>query len=159
MPTIDLRPATSDDFDFAFHVHCAAMREVVERTYGWDEEFQAQCFVDRFDPAEREIIRFNDRDVGVLSVETRDGHLFLRMIAILPAYQRRGIGTTIIRRLQSEARKRGIPVTLQVLKTNRARALYERLGFVPFAESETHIRMRWSWEQEAPPQRPGAQPV
>jgi ribosomal protein S18 acetylase RimI-like enzyme len=62
----------------------------------------------------------------------------------LPAYQGRGIGTTLIRRLQQRARKEGVPVTLQVFKVNPARALYERLGFKVTGETDTHCRMKWS---------------
>ena len=35
-------------------------------------------------------------------------------------------------------------VTLRVLHVNgRARALYERLGFRPFKDIETHVYLRW----------------
>lgn len=144
MTTLRLRPATPDDYDFAYRVHYAAMRASVERIYGWDEEHQARYVHEHFNPAEREIIRYNDTDVGVLSVEQRDESLFLALIAILPRYQRRGIGTTLVRRLQQEARECGLTVTLRVLKDNPARALYERLGFVVTRETESHDHMMWS---------------
>ena len=144
MARIELRSATADDYDFAFHVHGTAMRPSVEPIYGWDEEFQARYFRLHFDPATRDIIRYDGTDVGVLSVEERDESLFLAMIAILPQYQHRGIGTTLIRRLQQEARERGVPLTLRVLTSNRARELYERLGFLLTGETETHYQMRWS---------------
>lgn len=144
MTTVDLRPATPDDYDFAFHVHCAAMRPSVEQTYGWAEDRQARYFQENFNPGEREIVRYSGVDVGVLSVEERAGCLFLAVIEILPAYQRRGIGTTIIGRLQQRAKENGVPMTLQVLKTNQARALYKRLGFVLTGETDTHYQMRWS---------------
>ena len=36
------------------------------------------------------------------------------------------------------------PVTLQVLRANpRARALYERLGFVATGETAEHVLLRW----------------
>lgn len=146
MATIDLRPATEDDYGFACRVHCAAMRPAVERTFGWDDDFQARYFRLHFDPARWEIVRYDSVDVGVLSVEEREKSLFLAIIAILPQYQGRGLGTTLIQRLQEEARQRDVPVTLQVLKTNRARNLYERLGFVLTGETDTHYQMRWSDE-------------
>jgi ribosomal protein S18 acetylase RimI-like enzyme len=143
LPDIDLRRATSDDYAFAYRVHRAAMRESVEQTYGWDETWQENYFRDHFDPAERRIIRYGRIDVGVFSVEDREDSLFLRLIAILPEYQHRGIGTNLIRRLQRRAKEDGVPVTLQVLKVNRARELYERLGFVLTGETDTHYQMKW----------------
>jgi GNAT superfamily N-acetyltransferase len=145
MATVDLRPATSHDYDFAFRVHCAAMRPSVEPAFGWDEAFQARYFRLHFDPAQHEIIRFEGGDVGIFSVEEQEESLFLALLAILPRYQKLGIGTTLIRSLQRKARERGLPVTLRVLRTNhRARALYERLGFALTGETDTHYHMAWS---------------
>ncbi len=119
------------------------MRPSVERTYGWDEPWQEQYFREHFDPAKQQIIRYDGTDDGVLSVEEREDSLFLALIAILPGYQRRGIGTILVRRLQERAGERGLAVALRVLKTNRARELYERLGFAPTGETDTHYKMRW----------------
>jgi RimJ/RimL family protein N-acetyltransferase len=44
-----------------------------------------------------------------------------------------------------EAAAAGKPLTLRVLHVNeRARGLYERLGFRPFKEIETHVYLRWT---------------
>jgi ribosomal protein S18 acetylase RimI-like enzyme len=144
LPDVDLRPATAEDYEFAYRVHRAALRESVEQTYGWDEAWQEAYFREHFDAARRQIIRCDDVAVGVFSVEDRGDSLFLGLIAILPEYQGRGIGTTLVRRLQRRAEEEGVPVTLQVLKVNRARELYERLGFVLTGETDTHYQMRWS---------------
>jgi len=53
---ISLRPATQEDFDFLWWLHRATMRPYVEKTWGWDEQWQARCFRDHFDPNTREII-------------------------------------------------------------------------------------------------------
>jgi ribosomal protein S18 acetylase RimI-like enzyme len=144
MSTIDLRPAYPDDYDFVLSVHSAAMRPSVERVYGWDEDWQVRYFQEHFDPAKLQIIGYRGTDIGYISIEERRERFFLGMIAILPAYQGCGIGTTLIRRLQQEARRKALPVTLQVLKGNRARGLYERLGFEVTGETDTHYQMKWS---------------
>lgn len=146
MAIIELRSATEEDYGFAYRVHRAAMRPSVQQTYGWDEDFQARYFRLHFSPAQWEIIRYKGMDVGVFSVEERGESLFLALIAILPRYQGRGIGTTLIRRLQRKASIRGMTVTLQVMKVNRARELYERLGFELTGETKTHCQMKWSNE-------------
>jgi ribosomal protein S18 acetylase RimI-like enzyme len=149
--TVTLRPATADDYDFLYQVHCAALRPYIERTWGWDESWQARYFQERFDPAKRQVIRCADVDVGVWSVEERAEGLSLALIAILPRYQRRGIGSALMCRLLDEAEERGVPVTLQVLKVNPARALYERLGFVVTDETDTHYVMKASQTQGREP--------
>jgi ribosomal protein S18 acetylase RimI-like enzyme len=60
----------------------------------------------------------------------------------LPEFQGRGLGTTILGDVIEHARMGRRPVSLQVLKVNPARRLYERLGFVISGESETHFQMR-----------------
>jgi ribosomal protein S18 acetylase RimI-like enzyme len=160
MDTVELRSTDPDDYDFAFSVHCAAMRSSVEKIYGWDVDWQARYFREHFDPARRQIVRYCGNDVGYISIEERKTSLFLSSIAILPVYQGRGIGTTLIRRLQHEAGAKGVPVRLQVLKGNPARALYERLGFKVTGETDTHYRMKWvsvrSQREEPCPERANA---
>jgi ribosomal protein S18 acetylase RimI-like enzyme len=146
MEPIDLRPATPDDYDFVFSVHCAAMRPSVEPIYGWDEDWQSSYLQEHFNPDERQIIRYGGADVGYISVAEQESRLLLQTIGILPEYQGRGIGTTLIRRLQRRARLRGVPLRLQVLKGNPARGLYERLGFKVFDATDTHYQLEWTAE-------------
>jgi GNAT superfamily N-acetyltransferase len=118
------------------------MRPYVEKTWGWDEQWQAQYFRDRFDPATREIIEGDGVPIGCISVERREHCIFFAVIEIAPDHQSRGIGTELIRDLLNEADGRGVPVELQVVKVNPARRLYERLGFAVIGETETHYLMR-----------------
>jgi ribosomal protein S18 acetylase RimI-like enzyme len=108
---------------------------------GWDEAWQADYFHVHFDPVHCQIIQAEGVDVGMLSVETRPDSVFIASIAILPAYQRAGIGTVIIRQVLGQAACLGLPVMLQVLKVNPARHLYERLGFVITGETGTRYLM------------------
>ncbi len=141
---IQLRPATSADYDFLYDLHRAALKTYVEQIWGWDEEWQRQHFKEHFAPAKRQIIRREGVDVGAFFVEERADSLFLAYIAILPEYQRRGIGTTLIRELLDEAARKDIPVTLHVLKSNPARSLYERLGFAVVKETAERYVMKFS---------------
>lgn len=55
----------------------------------------------------------------------------IQTIGVLPGYEGRGIGTTMLTEMLAEARRRGARETLlEVREDNaRARALYERFGF------------------------------
>jgi GNAT superfamily N-acetyltransferase len=48
---------------------------------------------------------------------------------LLPEHRGRGVGTLLIGRIVDEGRASGRPVTIHVERGNRARVLYERLGF------------------------------
>jgi ribosomal protein S18 acetylase RimI-like enzyme len=77
-----------------------------------------------------------------LRVEEHDDHIFVNYIALIPEHQRYGIGASLIRQVQASAATRGLPVRLNVLKVNPARALYERLGFAVVGEDD----VRWYME-------------
>lgn len=129
-PTYSLRQATADDYDFLYELHRASMREYIEPIWGWHEDWQAEYFQKKFDPANRKIVEVNGEDVGVVVVERRSDVLYLSLIELLPKYQGLGIGSMILESLKVEAHSIGLPLALHVLETNQpARRLYERLGF------------------------------
>lgn len=143
-PSWDLRPAKTDDRDFLFHLNEATMREHVERVWGWDDAEQTTFFENRFQPERWQIIQAGGKDIGVLIVEDEGEEIYLAEIEILPEWQGRGIGSSVVRSLMKRAIASGKPLTLRVLHVNeRALSLYERLGFRPFKEIETHIYLRW----------------
>jgi ribosomal protein S18 acetylase RimI-like enzyme len=143
-PAWSLRSATEDDFDFLFRVKREALGEYIAATWGWDEEDQRARA--RAEPRAwpTQVIVFDGEDAGVLQVDRRGSELYVINILVLPAHQGRGLGSAILRELMDEAAWDGVPVTLQVLRANpRARALYERLGFVVTGETAEHALLRW----------------
>ncbi|HET6444610.1 MAG TPA: GNAT family N-acetyltransferase [candidate division Zixibacteria bacterium] len=136
-----LRQATNADYDFLYHLKTTCLKEYVAATWGWDEEYQQGRFAEFFDPAATQVVVVDGRDVGQLSVEDKGEELFLAGIYLLPDWQNRGLGTEIIQSLLSAAEASGQWVSLQVLRVNPARSLYERLGFRVLAETDTHLIM------------------
>jgi ribosomal protein S18 acetylase RimI-like enzyme len=140
--SLQLRAATSEDAEFLFQLLRATMREYVEQTWSWDEKWQRAHFQERFDPAKNQIVVLDDLDIGVIAAERREDEVFLGSLYILPEYQRRGIGTLLIKSVLDGAFREGLPVRLRVLKVNPARRLYERLGFLVVEEADTHYVMK-----------------
>lgn len=136
-----LRPATPGDYDFLYRLHIAAMRSIVAQIWGWDDAWQERHFAAHFEPMLSRIIVMDGEDVGVVAVVWGEAEGFLANIEILPEYQGRGLGAAVVRGIIAEADARGLPVRLQVLKINPALRLYERLGFLPTGETETHYLM------------------
>jgi ribosomal protein S18 acetylase RimI-like enzyme len=140
---LQLRAATPEDAEFLFQLLKATMREYVEQTWSWDEKWQRAHFQEKFDPAKNQIVVLEHRDIGVITAERRADEVFLTSIYILPEYQRRGIGTLLIKSVLDGAFQAGLPVRLRVLKVNHpARRLYERLGFTVVEEANTHYSMK-----------------
>jgi ribosomal protein S18 acetylase RimI-like enzyme len=140
----DLRKAGEADFQFLYELHEATMRDYVQATWGWDDQFQLTHFRQHFLPEQLSIVVVDGADSGVISVETRPADVFLGSIELHPRIQRRGIGAALLRRIVEGAEARHVPVRLNVLKVNvGARRLYQRLGFVVVGETETHYDMRY----------------
>lgn len=146
-PRWSLRPATWEDHDFLVELDLAAFRESVGAMFDLDDARQTELFDEKFNPAGRSIVQVAGEDVGELIVEDRENDMHLVRIALVPSWQGRGLGTTIVTSLLEH----GKPVVLEVLRTNpRALRLYGELGFVQTGESETSVSLR------AEPARPGA---
>lgn len=88
------------------------------------------------------MVLLGSEPIGCLRVEDHDDHVFVDYIALMPEHQRHGIGAALLRQVQASAATRGMPVRLNVLKVNPARALYERLGFAVVREDD----VRWYME-------------
>ena len=94
----------------------------------------------RFDCAE--IIELGGGAIGLLKI-VRDGKdRCLIQIQLKPGLQGQGLGTQLIQSLIDEARKAEASLSLQVLKANPARRLYERLGFAVLTETTHAYPMR-----------------
>ena len=144
MKDFTLRPARKADFDFLYHLVEVCMKEYVEATWGWDDDFQQDYFARNFDISGCQIVVVNGRDAGQITIHDQGDNLFIAAIYLLPQYQGKGIGSMIIKGVFEQARQLGITVTLRVLTVNTpARRLYERLGFVETADNLTHRMMKW----------------
>jgi ribosomal protein S18 acetylase RimI-like enzyme len=144
---ITLRPVTSDDASFAQEVHHAAYHDVVERQFGsWDDEMQAGFFKTAWNNPGFQIILHQNQPCGYFRQEELPDAIKIHEIVILPAFQGKGIGSTILKRVQAQARQAKLPIHLQVLKSNHAARLYERLGFKRIGSTDTHILMEWQSE-------------
>jgi GNAT superfamily N-acetyltransferase len=62
---------------------------------------------------------------------------------LLKEFQRRGLGTQLVKRLFVEARELNIPIRLRVLAVNPAKGLYERLGFVVVERTPERYFLEW----------------
>ncbi len=141
--TLTLRTARQDDKEFVYQVKRASMREYIEQTWGWDEQFQRQLHDRRFGSQEFQIVSFGGHDVGIMSVALQPDCVFLNQIYILPEHQGQGIGEKCMRTVFERATKSNLPVKLRVLRVNsRAAAFYERLGFTITGETDTHFLMQ-----------------
>lgn len=87
------------------------------------------------------IILVGNEPVGRLYLHRDDDEIRVIDIALLPPFRGAGIGGTIMQELLDEGAASGRPVRLHVYNTNRARRLYERLGFEAVTDAGIHRLM------------------
>ena len=75
------------------------------------------------------IILHNRKPIGLLKLGLMTKSLHIRQFQILPEYQGKGIGTLVLNVVKKRALQLCLPITLNVLLNNPARALYLRHGF------------------------------
>jgi hypothetical protein len=56
-----LRPAAKSDFDFLYHLIEVCLKEYVEATWGWDDDFQQGYFAEHFDITGCQIVLVDGR--------------------------------------------------------------------------------------------------
>jgi len=139
---IRIRSAAPEDREFLWSLHLETMRDYVHKTWGWDDIWQRERFDENFDPARLQIIEYEGRAIGYISVERPGNEIFLAAIEVAPEFQNNGVGTYLVRNLMEDSDKLNLPARLLVLKVNRARRLYERMGFERTGETPTHYVMR-----------------
>ena len=137
---IAYRPMADADLPFVAALYASTRAEEVAAT-GWPVDVQraflaqqhhaqhvhyARCFPD----AERLIVERAGEAIGRLYLARLGEEVRIVDIALLPAARGGGIGGAILRDILADAAGRGRAVSIHVEKTNPARRLYERLGFV-----------------------------
>ena len=119
---VAVREARPEDGDAARRVRAAAFGEQ------WAEVGEES------DPSERHlVVEWRGSVVGALRLSTLGATTGIYGFAILPAYQGRGIGRDVLRRVCKQARRDARQeVTLEVAVDNeRALGLYTSVGFEP----------------------------
>lgn len=138
-----LRAARDQDRTFCFRVTKEAMRSYVEATFGpWEDEAQRRYFEESFASLPHEVVSIGNIDAGIWSVSREPERIVLRKVYLLPEFQRRGIGSALIRRLIHESVVSRLPIELRYLKVNPVASLYGRLGFQQFKEEAPYVYVR-----------------
>ena len=136
---ITLRPVSQDDYAFLLALY-ASTREPELATVDWDAaqkaafvrmQFDAQhaYYQEHYEGAAFDVILVSGQPAGRFYLHRRDDEIRIMDIALLPEFCNRGIGTTLLRGLQSEAAAAGKLLRIHVERFNPALRLYTRLGF------------------------------
>jgi GNAT superfamily N-acetyltransferase len=138
---IGLRPALEHDFEYCRRLYFAEMRWIIDELR-LDRNAQETSFGQQWNRAQVRVIALDGTDVGWLQTIREDNEIFVAQMFVDSPFQRRGIGTEVMKRLISEAAEFGLAVCLNVVRINPARRLYERLGFRVTHEDDRKFYMK-----------------
>ena len=138
---LTLRPATAKDLDFAWFLYRELMKPLTEEVMIWHDINQRRVVESDMAGGEASIILMAGDKAGWFSHREEVKFVRLCQLYVVPEKQNQGIGSAIVRRLMAEARDRGKPLVLEVMKNNRAGILYERLGFTVTGDSKFKFEM------------------
>lgn len=109
-------------------------------------QFQAQRqhYRARYPNAVFNLIKLKAEPVGRLYVAELADEIRIIDIAVLPAHQKRGIGTKLIKDVLETGAKKLLPVQIYVENFNASSKFFAELGFEPIAEQGVHVLWRWA---------------
>lgn len=147
------RPSVAEDKDFLSQLY-ASTRQAEIAAFGWDE-FQKNAFLNiqfnaqqnwyqtAYPHAEWRIILLDGKTIGRIIVARSANSAILVDISLLPDHCGQGFGTRLLHELLEQCQQDGLSLRLQVLRTNPAQRLYERLGFQRTGEDQIYLQMEW----------------
>ena len=80
--------------------------------------------------------------MAVVALDGTHKSLHIKQLQIMPKYQRRGIGSNVLLVVKKRALQLCLPITLNVLINNPARALYLRHGFEVVNKNRVEYKLR-----------------
>ena len=148
---ISLRAVQPGDQDFLFKLY-SCIRQPEISVWGWNAQqqeaflrmqFMAQqrWYESTYAGAEHQIVVCAGQPAGRLLIFRTPEAAVLVDIALLPEHRNRGIGGELIRAMLKECDEKRTCAKLQVLRTNPARRLYERLGFRQTSADDMYFQM------------------
>ena len=114
-----LRPAHPEDFDYCARLYFAGMENIIKEL-NLNMHAQIAGLRQRWDVTQVRMVTFNSADIGWVQSFVQDNALFLAQLFVDGQFQRRGIGTDVVKALIGEAARTGLALTLGVVKTNPA---------------------------------------
>ena len=135
-----LREATGGDAQWIAELRAVVLRPDLERLSRFDPVRVRQRFLAAFEPASTRVVLVDGLAAGSIAVRAAEGSLWIEHFYLRPEVQGQGVGSAVLKS-QLASGPGDWPFRLNVLQGSRARALYERHGFVAEREDAVDVFM------------------
>ncbi|MDZ7896454.1 MAG: GNAT family N-acetyltransferase [Arcicella sp.] len=156
---LKLRLFSEEDIPFLKKVYFSSREEELKQVKEWTDDVKNAFLTQQFNAqhdyyqknyigAEFFVIEYGNNTIGRLYYdEGFDGGIRIIDIAILPAYQKKGIGTDILEGVFERAKAIEQHITIHVESFNPAMNLYKRLGFQKISETNgVYHLLQWNYK-------------
>jgi ribosomal protein S18 acetylase RimI-like enzyme len=143
---VNIRPVTKNDYYFYYYARKETVKEYIEKTHGWDTKVQKENHRKyfNFNMQNKHIIELECKKIGLLNYVEEIDCIEVDQIFILPKYQNKGIGSTILTEIINTGKNKKKPIIPGVLKSNiKAQKFYKKLGFIEYDQTDTEIKYRF----------------
>jgi len=138
---IRLIPADETYREFSYQVKKMAEGEYITSMFGWDEDVQRDFHDKAWQQQKPDIITYDGKLIGTIATIETEDCIDIGQFFILPEYQRKGIGTYLLKNILDRADRMSKNVTLKFLKNNPVESLYVRKDFRLVYTSEVAYHM------------------
>jgi len=137
---LELISATEEDRPYLFILRKLTMVEHLEKEGLYLSDDEHKLRVD--DKYESTYLIFSSgKNIGAIKYQIFAEKIVITQIQIHPSFQNLGLGKRVIKQILDGSRSK--VVELSVLKSNPAKKLYERLGFIIIGEDEYEFCMEF----------------
>ena len=151
---ISLRTFTPDDREFLLRAYTAS-REIELSVLPFDEtqkrafcehqlDAQTVYYEEKYPDATHEIILVGGEPVGRVYINRGDSLISILDLVVLGEHRKKGVGTHIVKSLQSEARGADGRVGVYVETFNPSQKFFRDLGFELVESDEVNLYFEWN---------------
>ncbi len=140
--SVEFIPINSQDHADLYAKYRSALLDVIENTFGWNEEFQQERFKNRYELDWFHWIEVSNVRVGYICFFEKASEIHLSLLIVDAESRDRGNGRLAMNHLHALARADRRMVTLSSFRKNAgAINFYERLGYIATGGDENFIDM------------------
>ncbi|WP_372142171.1 GNAT family N-acetyltransferase [Vibrio lentus] len=128
---IQVKPVSNSEFEALFDCVKQGIFIHVDKTFGWDDDFQRQRLINDYHPSWFHWIYHKSERVGLVCFKPYGNAYHVHLLIIFPQYQDQSLGKKVMSRIHEKAhQEQRNQVTLSSFRSNiRAISFYQSLGY------------------------------
>ena len=134
---LEFIPFQKQELEEAFNFYQAALHEVIENVFGWNDSFQRNRFETHYELEWFSWIEIESKRIGYVCYFQKENELHLSLLIIFNEFKSKGYGKIVMNEIEQYAHKQNKNITLSSFKANEgAVKFYKSMGYVVTSEDE-----------------------